>query len=104
MQSMIFKPGNNPPLDSPNAPLFHTVDREKDKDYDANELRAMLMTEGLENMDKMNALKERCTNANLLLERKVQNLTQGYIGRMKGTKQIAYKHGFCGASCKLEAG
>jgi hypothetical protein len=75
---------------------------EKDKDYDANELRAILMNKGLESTGKSDALKERCTNANLPLKRKVPNLKQGYIGRMKGAKQIAFERGFFDASCKMD--
>jgi hypothetical protein len=80
MQSMVFKIGNNPPVDSPNAPLYDTVDGTKDKDYDANKLRAILMNKGLESTGKMTASKERCANPNLPLKRKVPNMKQGYTG------------------------
>jgi hypothetical protein len=91
MQSMVFKEGDPPSVDSPNAPLFDTVFGEKNKDYDANELRAILIKEGLESTGKIDALKEQCMTANLPLKQKVLNLKQGYIGRVKGTKKIAFE-------------
>jgi hypothetical protein len=60
-------------------------------DYNANELCAILMSKGFESTGKMNASKEWCTNANLPLNQKVPNLKEGYIGRVKGAKQIAFE-------------
>jgi hypothetical protein len=57
-QSMIFKLGNNPPVDSPNAPPYDTVTGEIGKDYDANKLCVILMNKGLESTGKVDALKE----------------------------------------------
>jgi hypothetical protein len=58
-QSMIFKQGDNPPVNSPNAPPYDTVTGEIDKDYDANKLCVILMSKGLESTGKADALKER---------------------------------------------
>jgi hypothetical protein len=69
-QSMIFKLGDNPPDHSPNTPPYDTVTGKIDKDYDANELRAILMNKGLESTGKADALKERCQNTNLPLKGK----------------------------------
>jgi hypothetical protein len=78
------------------------VTGEIDKDYDTNELRAILMSNGLESTGKADALKNRCRNANLPLKRKIPNLKQGYIGRVKGAKQIAFERGFFDESCKID--
>jgi hypothetical protein len=101
-QSMLFQPGDAPPVDSPNAPPLDTVMGKKSKDYDVNELRAMLLKEELESTGKRPALEQRCKNANLPLSRMVDDITEGYIGRAKGAKQIAFERGFFDKTCKID--
>jgi hypothetical protein len=101
-QSMVFEFGDNPPIDSPNAPAFDTVIGEKNKEYDVNELRKMLQKEELESTDKRDPLEQRCKNANLPLRQMVPDVMEGYIGKAKGAKQIAFKRGFLDESCKID--
>jgi hypothetical protein len=101
-QSMVFQLGDNPPIDSPNAPASDTVDGEIEKFYDVNELRAILQEKGLESTGKKTALEQRCKNADLPLKRKVPKITPGYIGSAKGGKQIAFERGFFDATCKMD--
>jgi hypothetical protein len=101
-QSMVFQLGDNPPIDSPNAPASDTVDGEIEKLYDVNELRAILQEKGLESTGKKTALEQRCKNAHLPLKRKVPNISEGYVGKAKGGKQIAFERGFFDKSCKMD--
>ena len=102
-QVMVFLPTDNPPVIASNDPQFDTIDTTKPNQISkksGKELREELIRLGKRQLAEGKAAEviKNARNAGLELTKTIRPITQGYVGKPKGLKQIAWERGFWSAA------
>jgi len=107
VQSMVFKEGDAPPIVAPSAPP-HDVTKgpPQIKEKSGRELKDELKSLGMHELTNglVAEVKTKAANAGLSLFKNVAPTTDGYIGKAKGLKQIAWERGFWSKAELLQKG
>jgi hypothetical protein len=97
--SHSFLPGDKPPVffDGKEPPPEYDIILERGastKDKTKDDLVRDLEAEEINAKGNVPVLKERCRQAGILLQKILDRLTAGYVGKPKATLQVAYERGF----------
>ena len=101
VQRMYFTDEDPPPIVSPDAPKYDitAAGPAKIRDKTTRELKDALNALNLSQLTVGSAatVRENAKNAGLVLQKTVAPSTEGYVGKAKGLKQIAWERGFYSA-------
>lgn len=103
---MVFKQNDLPPIFDPGAPRLDQAvpGTNVTRNLTTVELRQVLEEKGLNTDGKVTQLRQQATDANIPISVTASKIIPGYIGKAKGSHQIAAEQGFISLDGKLANG